>query len=184
MFFEIWRVLFSSYFETCCASFLVSIFGRLFVRFREHFGRLSGAQIGHFWRQFLDDFCMSFQERPKRGQERPKSDQERPKSGQERPKSVPSAAKSAPRAPQERHKSAQERPKTAQERPKTAPRAPKRAPTEAKRHPRVSQEASWRAQKRAQEQLNRKNSIFANFEPRAGPSMVLRGWASLGGTKN
>ena len=70
----------------------------------EAFGRLWGVQIGHFWHRFFDDFCMSFQERPKSGQERPKRDQGRhksgqgrPKGGQEQPKSAPRAAKSGPR---------------------------------------------------------------------------------------
>ena len=48
----------------------------------------------------------------------------------------------------------------------------------------MSQEALWRAQKRAQEQFKKENSIFTNFKPRVGPSMVLRGWAPPGGSKN
>ena len=78
----------------------------------------------------------------------------------------------------------QERPKRATERPKIVPRAPKRGPRGANRLPRVSPEASWRAQKRAQEQFKRESSIFANFEPRVGPSMVFRGWAPPGGNKH
>ena len=69
-----------------------------------HLGPLLGTQIGHFGDRFLDDFCMSFQDRPKSGQERPKSRQEppkslprAPKSGQGPPKSLPRAPKSGPR---------------------------------------------------------------------------------------
>ena len=86
MVWEIWRVLCSSYFGTFCASFFVSICGRFFVRFWDHFGRLLGTQVGHFWCQFWVDFCMSFQERPRAPQERPRVAQERPTDAQEHPR--------------------------------------------------------------------------------------------------
>ena len=110
----------------CCIDFR-SIFGPNRESFWEAFGRLWGVQISHFWHRFLDDFRMSFQERPKSGprapksaQKRPKSGQERPKSGQVRPKNRPRAAKSGPRAAQERPKAAKSDPRAAQERPKVA----------------------------------------------------------------
>merc|ERR1711965_677704 len=84
--------------RSCCdvlfASFFALIFGRFLVRFWCHLGTLLGAQIGHFWHRFLDDFFMSFQERPKSGQEPPKR-------GPRAAKSTPRAAKIAPRAAQE-----------------------------------------------------------------------------------
>ena len=79
-------------------------------------GAFGGVQIDHFWHQFWDDFCMSFQERPKSAQERPKSAQERPKS-------------------------AQEGPKRGQERPKRGPRAAKRGPRAAPKHPMSGKES-------------------------------------------
>ena len=51
---EIWRVLFSSYLMTFCASFFASIFGHFWVRFWCHVGGLLGAQIGHFGHHFFD----------------------------------------------------------------------------------------------------------------------------------
>ena len=91
--------------RSCVGSFFASIFvfdfGPFWGRFWLPFGTLLGAQIGHFWHRFFDDFGMSFQERPKSGQERPRAAQEwpraapeRPKSGQKRPKSGPRATKS------------------------------------------------------------------------------------------
>ena len=68
------------YIGSVFASFFASIFGRFGGRFGGHFGSLWGVKICHFWHRFWDDFCMSFQERPKSAQEGPKSSQERPKS--------------------------------------------------------------------------------------------------------
>ena len=68
------------YIGSVFASFFASIFGRFGGRFGGHFGSLWGVKIYHFWHRFWDDFCMSFQERPKSAQEGPKSGQERPKS--------------------------------------------------------------------------------------------------------
>ena len=68
------------YIGSVFASFFASIFDRFGGRFGGHFGRLWGVQIDHFWHRFFDDFCISFQERPKSAQEGPKSGQERPKS--------------------------------------------------------------------------------------------------------
>ena len=96
--------------------FLASILVRFGIRFRLYLG----AQIGHFGDRFLDDFCMSFQDRPKSAQERPKSRQEPPKSFPRAPKSGPRAAKSLPRASQERPRAAQERPREPQERQKAS----------------------------------------------------------------
>ena len=95
-----------------------SHFGVMLGSFSEVLGESKSVIFGF---DLLNDFCMSFQERPKRGQERPQTAPERPKSAQERPKSAPRAAKSAPRAPQERPKSGQERPKSGQEGPKSDP---------------------------------------------------------------
>ena len=78
------------------------------------FGRPFGSPNQSFLPSFFDDFCMSFQDRPKSGQEPPRAPQEPPKSAQERPKRSPRAAKSGPRAP------------------KSGPRAAKRGPRPAK----------------------------------------------------
>ena len=51
------------------ASIFVFDFGRFGVRFGLPLGALLGANIGHFWHRFVDDFCMSFRDRPKSGQE-------------------------------------------------------------------------------------------------------------------
>ena len=67
---------------------------------------LLGAQIDHVWHRCLDNFFMSFQDRPKSGQEAPKRLQGAPRSGQELPKSPPRAAKSLPREAQERQRAA------------------------------------------------------------------------------
>ena len=87
------------YFVFLFASFCASIFGHFLVRFWCHFGRLWGAQIGHFWHRFFDDFCMSFQDRPKSGQERPKSAQEPPKSVPRAPQSAHEGSEKPPKAP-------------------------------------------------------------------------------------
>ena len=89
-------------------------FWSIWDRFWSPFGSLWGVQIDHFWHQFWDDFCMSFQERPKSAQERPKSAQERPKSAQEGPKRGQERPKSGPRGAQERPRGAQERPQSTQ----------------------------------------------------------------------
>ena len=117
-----------------------------FGSFWEAFGRLWGVQIGHFWHRFFDDFCMSFQDRPKSGQEQPKS-------AQEPPKSLPRAPKSGPRGAQERPKSAQESPKSAQE-------APKRGPRPSKREARSFQEGSEVRPKRHSGEILKKPQFF------------------------
>ena len=85
---------------------------------------------------------------------------------------------------QERPKSTELAPRAPQEWPESDPAHPKSAPENPETVPKVSPEASRRAQKRAQEQFKRGSSIFANFEPRVGHSVVLRGWAPPGSTKN
>ena len=90
-----------------------SFFGLIWGSFWEALGRLWGVQIGHFGHRFVDDVCISFQERPKSGQERPRAAQERARGAQERARE----AKSGPREAQERPKAAQERPKRGQKRP-------------------------------------------------------------------
>ena len=107
------RVLTSSYFGSFFDPFFASIFGRFLDRFGCHFGRVLGAQVGHFGHRFWDLIRMSFQERPKSGQERPKSGQERPKSGPRAAKSGPRAAKSGLRAAKSGLRAAQERPRAA-----------------------------------------------------------------------
>ena len=106
------------------AMFLDSVFfidfGPILYPFWAHFGRLLGAQTGHFGYLFFDHFRMSAQERPKSAKERPKSAQERPKSGQEVPKSGPRVPKSDLRAAQERPRATQKQPRAAQERPRAA----------------------------------------------------------------
>ena len=59
-----------------CIDFLL-FFCSIWGSFWEGLGGLLGAQIGHFGHRFFDDFCMSFQDRPRVPQESPK---ERPKS--------------------------------------------------------------------------------------------------------
>ena len=112
--FASWGVLCWFYIGSFCASFFASIFGRFGGRFWSPFGSLWGVQIDHFWHQFLDDFCMSFQERPKSAQERPKSGPRAPKSAPRAPKRGPKGAKSGPRGAQERPRGAQERPQSTQ----------------------------------------------------------------------
>ena len=107
------RVLISSYFGYFFDPFFASIFGVFWVRFGCHFGRVWGAQVGHFGHRFWDLIRMSFQERPKSGQERPKSGQERPKSDPRAAKSGPRAAKSGLRAAKSGLRAAQERPRAA-----------------------------------------------------------------------
>ena len=76
-------------------SFFASIFGLFGGRFWSPFGSLWGVQIDHFWHQFWDDICISFQERPKSAQERPKSaPQERPRGAQKGPRAAQEGPKS------------------------------------------------------------------------------------------
>jgi len=99
----------------CFASIFVIDFGRFWVPFLAPSGRLLGAQIGHFWHRFLDDFRIAFQDRPESGQELLKSSPRAPK----RPKRSPRAAQEQPQSAQERPKSDPKRPKSGQEGPKT-----------------------------------------------------------------
>ena len=112
MFFEIWRVLCSSYFGLFVASF----FGLKCCRFLSDLGVILGA-LGAQNRSFSVSKFYGFgrvvpraaQEQPKAAQERPREAQERPQSDQEWPWSAPRAAKSGPRAA----KSGQEQPRAA-----------------------------------------------------------------------
>ena len=69
-----------------------SLFGAILVPF----WRGLGSPNQHFWHRFFDDFCMSFQDRPKTAQQRPKTSQERPKTSQECPKRRPRGSKRRP----------------------------------------------------------------------------------------
>ena len=113
--FASWGVLCWFYIGSFFASFFASIFGRFGGRFWSHFGRLWGVQIGHFWHRFFDDFCVSFQERPKSAQEAPKSAQERPKSAPRAPKRGPRGAKRGPRAAKRDPRAAPEHPMSGKE---------------------------------------------------------------------
>ena len=84
-------------------------------RFWNHIGSLWELQIGHLWYRFWDDFCMSFQERPKSAQEGTKSAQERPKSAPRAPKRGPRGAKRSPRAAKSAPKEVQRRPMSGKE---------------------------------------------------------------------
>ena len=88
-----------SYIDSFFASIFVFDFGPFWVRFGLPLGPLLGAQMGSFSHRFFDDFCMSFEERPKSGQERPRAAQERPRAVQEPPKSGQEGPKSGPGVP-------------------------------------------------------------------------------------